>query len=756
MHPPSPLFLSSPSSLPCAFAFPSSPLCHAISVRQDSMVFAPDKPDANGGLSSQACARCRGRKKKCDRQLPQCNACVQSNAACSFQDTANPDSEEMGLFRVSYVRDLERQVREFKQHGHAASNEYNALFDNFTGGTPHPSGSPAGAVNGGTPSSRDNYQTPGRDSSGNGPTTSASGRLPETHGALESEVELLSLRATADMYLGAASGVSFARLTQAVLKRLKPDVFHFKNAAAPEQPPQPWSPPQDNTPNAFPAESPWGMNEPAVPPIDPAARPKLPTEEEAMQLAEYYWCHTHTLYPFMRRRKFMESLKRMYATPDDPVLQSCAFQYTMWMVFAISSTTLASVTMNEETESHQFWNNAMLYFEGALARGNMSALNALLLQVAYSFFNQVGPNTWYLVGMAGRLAIGMGLHTPPSNVSTGRLSPDVLEHRKRLFFSLYMMDRMVSIALGRPFSIRDEDVEIEPFADVDDDDLMDTDSLSQKHLALSAMAVPLHILQLRKIAGEIFHEVYTNKNRHLDTMERDRIVAGLHEKLIHWRRTMPFPLPESQVPRVPQLSTTWFDLNYHTHVVLLYRPSPLFPVLNLEKVTLLASGSQSAIRHAFTMYRQQRFAFNWLNLFSLFSSVLALIYSVTAQPDALASYLQRSEALSDLRLAAELLQAFEKKFPQAWKCREILQDVLSRLESYLPAQSRLSSSDPLSPVQQLMPQSELPEQTSVLSPGFDANATAYPLFLTGNASYDALLGLVQGFEYDPALEGFDF
>lgn len=354
------------------------------------MAFAPDKPAENVGLSSQACARCRGRKKKCDRQLPQCNACLQSKVDCSFQDTGNPNSEEMGLFRVSYVRDLERQVRGLKQQGETTSHEYNSLFDNLTGETPIQSGSPVGAVIGGSPSSRDNNQTPGRDSIVNRPTTS-SGRLQETHGTLESEVELLSLRATADMYLGATSGVSFARLTQAVLKRLKPDVFNFKNAPS-EQPQQPWSPQQSNTPNPFQPESPWVSNEQATPAIDPSTRPKLPPEEEAFQLAEYYWCHTHTLYPFIRRKKFMESLKRMYATPDEPVLQSSAFQYTMWMVFAISSTTLASVTLDEETESQRFWNNAMLYFEGALARGNMSALNALLLQVAYSFFNQVGPS----------------------------------------------------------------------------------------------------------------------------------------------------------------------------------------------------------------------------------------------------------------------------------------------------------------------------------------------------------------------------
>jgi len=55
------------------------------------------------------------------------------------------------------------------------------------------------------------------------------------------------------------------------------------------------------------------------------------------------------------------------------------------------------------------------------------------------------------------MAIGMGLH----NVSTYHgLSQDVVERRKRIFWSIYMMDRVVSIALGRPFAIHDDDIDV--------------------------------------------------------------------------------------------------------------------------------------------------------------------------------------------------------------------------------------------------------------------------------------------------------
>lgn len=51
-------------------------------------------------------------------------------------------------------------------------------------------------------------------------------------------------------------------------------------------------------------------------------------------------------------------------------------------------------------------------------------------------------DTWFLVGVAARMATGMGLHTSEVYQS---LAVDAAEHQKRIFFSLYMMDRYVSI-----------------------------------------------------------------------------------------------------------------------------------------------------------------------------------------------------------------------------------------------------------------------------------------------------------------------
>jgi hypothetical protein len=50
----------------------------------------------------------------------------------------------------------------------------------------------------------------------------------------------------------------------------------------------------------------------------------------------------------------------------------------------------------------------------------------------------VEVDTWFLVGLAARLALGMGLHTSSTYLG---MQVDMEQRRKRIFFSIYMMDR---------------------------------------------------------------------------------------------------------------------------------------------------------------------------------------------------------------------------------------------------------------------------------------------------------------------------
>ncbi|KAL4966168.1 Zn(II)2Cys6 transcription factor [Aspergillus stella-maris] len=613
------------------------------------------------GRAEVSCQRCYRRKKRCDKLLPECNGCQKANVPCSF-----PESLQEAFFSIEYVRGLERRVAELE----ARLTEVTI-----------------------TPTKRNglNGSTMGKDEAGdlqppdfNSPTTMlndpphtiAPSTSPYRHKrstSLADGLKMLSLEATAERYVGSSSGVAFAKLTQTVLSRLSPDQDAF--VFGDEEPDQRGGDTLNSLdsmldPDSFFLDLDMMLDSPQhllSAPIDPALQGSDdPLDLSHMDaghitsLLDFYFAHSHTLYPIIQQELFIQTLWIAYSDPLNALALSPLWLFRIWMVLAIGSTTYCSVTLMDETESIQLFKKAMSYFEAAMGCGEMAALEVLMLQVSYSFFNSAGPNTWFLVGVAARMAIGMGLHTSDVYES---LTPDAADYQKRLFFSLYMMDRVVSMALGRPFAIQDDDITVEPFADTDDENITPDGILPTRKLGPSGMAVPLHILQLREIASMIGTKIHSSRQQSVQGVSED-----IHKRLIEWRRSMPFPLPDS-TSKVPHLCTSWFDLNYYTHLIMLYRPSNAQMAINSRTVEVLSESSGMAIREANNLARQQRFAFNWLNLMTVFNAALTLIYSTTALPETMPSVIS----------VMVLLDQFCRKFPSAVQIQNMIRTVLEKL-----------------------------------------------------------------------------
>lgn len=192
------------------------------------------------------------------------------------------------------------------------------------------------------------------------------------------------------------------------------------------------------------------------------------------------------------------------------------------------------------------------------------------------------------------------------------------------------------------------------------------------------LAVPKHILALRRIASKIARQVYSNRQAsNLTDDERNAVIASLHQELLEWRRNMPFPIPDVN-DRVPQLTSNWYDFSYYTHLAMLYRPSPLLPIMDSKRVKTLQEAASMSIRQAYSMHRQRRFAYNWLNLLSIFTSTLSLIYATTVQPNDLVTVLKETRGIADLELAVELFDTLALKFTAAGSIRTMISEVAGR------------------------------------------------------------------------------
>ncbi|PMB64550.1 hypothetical protein BM221_009389 [Beauveria bassiana] len=230
----------------------------------------------------------------------------------------------------------------------------------------------------------------------------------------------------------------------------------------------------------------------------------------------------------------------------------------------------------------------------------------------------------------------MGQHTKSTYV---KLSTEAAERCKRVFFSIYMMDRIAS-----------------------------------------------------KISREI--DSVGKTGAYMTEEQREETLSRLHQELLEWRRNLPFPLPDFE-DKVPHLTTTWYDFKCCTHLAMIYRPSPLCPVLNVKRIKILENAVCMSIRQAHSMHQQGRLAYNWLDFLALFTSTISLVYAVTAQPKDLPTVLSETRVIEDLDLVRNLFGTLGIKFLAATKIRDMIREISTRYKSILAENSQYRGSSGL-------------------------------------------------------------
>ena len=136
-------------------------------------------------------------------------------------------------------------------------------------------------------------------------------------------------------------------------------------------------------------------------------------------------------------------------------------------------------------------------------------------------------SAYCLVGSAMRFGVMTGLNL---NVSQHQMPDSELrEHRKRIWWTAYTLDRIWACMLGKPVTIRDEDISIDlPFAARDSlaEDFQDTDYLCAS-------------LRIANLGAKIAASIYTRRTHSSSFPER--VQQALRE-LGSWLQDLPEPL----------------------------------------------------------------------------------------------------------------------------------------------------------------------------------------------------------------------
>ena len=225
---------------------------------------------------------------------------------------------------------------------------------------------------------------------------------------------------------------------------------------------------------------------------------KLPPRHVVMQSTVRYFDSLFVMLPFFSEIEFMSSVSRVYQDAISSTATALDFWYVR-LVLAITHSSQSRVRGDDHDRSAlQHVSAAMQLAERVLRPGSVSGVQALLLLVQYAQCDPERLDSWYLMGMAARLVVDLGLHCDLP--AEAKVSTAELNMRRRIFHSVYALDRIISMSTGRPFSFTDDSATGVPFPD------LGTESTSSSSLGvfLRPLQQCLYLFDIRRIQSSFY------------------------------------------------------------------------------------------------------------------------------------------------------------------------------------------------------------------------------------------------------------
>lgn len=208
---------------------------------------------------------------------------------------------------------------------------------------------------------------------------------------------------------------------------------------------------------------------------------------------------------------------------------------------------------------------------------------------------------------------------------------------------LIFRDSVVSFTLGRPTAIKDEDINVSLPSHLDDSQFGPEKPLVPDQCGGSALSPFIHLIRIRRLSGEILSALYVAKqNINLSLDEKRKLRQNFHMQVNAWRdaseRLNLTSVPEQHDGSYVScfLTPDWYTAVYNNAILLLYRPSPMFPhptnslAQNSEEQNLLYlfNAAKNTINAYAELHRQRRFNYSWITLHGVFIAGLAYVYCV--------------------------------------------------------------------------------------------------------------------------------
>ncbi|EJD01089.1 uncharacterized protein FOMMEDRAFT_88846 [Fomitiporia mediterranea MF3/22] len=647
----------------------------------------------------RACENCRRKKIKCDGIEPVCSQCSAASTNCTWLQT-----KDRAALSRHYVQELEARLMHMEEVFKQVAPIVELIEKSPSGGQAPVQGI-VEALKKQNGTTRNQSVSPSRGPYGRREralSEQSSSPLPKSPSVSSSkeddEVSEAFGQLTLDehghlRWIGGSSTMSlvqsFRALTSSPLHRVSP------------MEDDPHSPGPSANKLYFPASVFFGK----VHALPGPEEVEYPDRDLADKLIEAYFHRLHFLLPVVDKTTFLHAYNNLMDLKHDTniVRAQTPFIALVFAVFACASRIVDDPRLNGKEDGGL----GMVFYERALI---LHYISHPLIQIAHvqcivllsSFLCSVNclPQAWLLVGQAVRMSQDLGLHRYSRHVSMTPLEKQV---RRKVFWSVYSLDRMLAMALGRPLGIEDSDCDAEYPFEFDDEDLPEFFSGANiQRTQPSLMMGFVALCELYRIAGRVCRQIYgiDSFREHLEPEKVQELVEqamSLDAELLDWCNKLPATFKSSPTTEAQVTMGAVLCSHYYSILTTLHRN---FLPLSQSQFTGMTSSlkavhtARSCIRLAPSVKNvvpsSHHLAFFIQHLFS--SAVIILLYAMHI-PDKEAAPAAMAEAESCIGVVS----AWEGTWPGARKCKELLSDLANTARDAINKGSAVARSNDASP-----------------------------------------------------------
>ncbi|KAL2212416.1 hypothetical protein CC79DRAFT_365081 [Sarocladium strictum] len=590
-----------------------------------------------------SCERCRSFKKKCSRTIPTCLLCANSGKICSLSKPPTSPSDQ--------VSELEARVA--------------WLTSIINAGIESPTSRRIDTVKTGTQLSalyegplRRAYEPP----AGNALVSRTYQPTDGYRGAKDGQDSLPSLQAT--------SKPTSQLRPEAPLRQV--EEIQGPSGIVIDGPTT--SPCSNNTAEVYSYQ--WSIQGQGKRPSITSSSPTssiygIKPDTFARQCVHAYFQHVHRAYPFVDKTKIEAEINSI-DNWDQLGSPSSAYSTLTHLVMAIGWTTLRRAGKLPDGHTLAFQVDYASIVQECLGRDNLESLQILVLVALYSLFDSVGISAWAVAGIASRQAVLLGLSRKASEEEA--MSSVEVEIRHRLFWSIWVLDRMMAFSLGMPVALTDESHDI-PLPGLTVEEFA---SLNRQTIT-TMLQTNRHIIQLRQLEDRILRQVLLRKPSDVAAMSHvdcRALTNAIRANIEDWYSNgcLVSHLDADSVPI--HGSIAWSSSRYYHLLFFLYYPCSL----NLKGHKALAKElfplAQKALQLNSVLLQQRQLPLNWVTLCRLFPVGLVLMHCLAQNETQQAA---RGSARQDITTIVHLFEAFSSSWTEAHEAAKIFRYFMQSL-----------------------------------------------------------------------------